>query len=100
MPRAVKDPKRKPITREIVWTVLDSNIAEAHSQTAKEVARDARWLANDCRPEPGVNERDIELVHGYLRTLKAEGVAETCGTTKTEKGSGKPPQLWRLVRHG
>lgn len=100
MPRAVKDPMRKPITREHVLNVFNSYGVRPCWSTARDLAREARWLANGAFTTPPMNERDIEIVHGILRSMKAEGVAETCGTTKTEKGSGKPPLLWRLVRHG
>lgn len=100
MPRAVKDPKRAKITEAHVVSVLECDEMERMGLTAKEVARDARWLANNQSDHPRCNERDIDIVHGFLRILKAEGRAETFGTTRTEKGSGKPPQLWRLVRHG
>lgn len=99
MPRAVKDPTRVAITEAHVVAVLESDELEI-GLTAKGVARNARILANGWRTEPTINERDVEIVHGHLRALKAEGKAEPNGITKTDKGSGKPPQLWRLVRHG
>ena len=103
MPRAVKDPKRAKITEEHVGAVLlgaPSGYDVSNGLTAKDVARAARWFANERNAWPPMNERDVEIVHGFLRILKAEGRAETCGVTRTEKGSGKPPLLWRVVRHG
>ena len=100
MPRAVKDPTRAPITRERVLAMLEQGAMYREPKTAKVLARQARWFANGGSASPQLNERDIEIVHGILRTLKAEGVAETCGETHTDKGSGRPPLLWRLVSHG